>query len=307
MAIFRWLGGDEEGTTAWNLPANWQDENGVQYTVDYPCKDSDFDEAWFDTDVTYGPAGYDVEGDANHALQALKVGPEYDLTLGTSEANPLILEVSKIIDGVEVAEVLISADAAGDIFLKGAGGTDGLAAVRIIGGNDDGEVHLGGVMDRVSLLKANCVLTDDSAIGTRMDVSYLSSRGSDVALTIDDGHTFAPAVYVDGGRITSDATDTLDALVINHGTWNHDGDADITALRLGGGTLNWAAGDIADAQILGGQLDASGSQVKRSVVGTIYDGSLVLANGLRNIAYQITRFGGSIEFDPGETFSRLVP
>lgn len=301
-AIYRWRGAV---STAWKTGTNWIKTDGSTHDVaDYPGKAAG-DQAWFDYAVTtYSPAGIDLSSDAD--LLSFKVGSQFDGTLGSSTANPIIFDMQT----GNTAECLIDAEGAGAMYLKG-GGTNGIYRLTVTGSKTS--LWLAGVLGATTLLKGTGITIDSTTTAlSSLFVGYESSKNNDVDLTIEASSTLPSTIRTSGGTVScSQAVTTLE---LGGGAWTQN-TGSVTTLIMDGGTFYWGADEptttvpsgITTAYIRSGTLDGSRNLQARTItLAVIYtDGTLRVDNGMRNIT--VTQYdyeGGTIKWSEGERLAR---
>ena len=308
---FRWRGNGAGTKSALNDGRNWVDATGAAHIQDhYPFYDAegahagnvDGDSVLFDAAITapaLALAGYDASALGDGA--ALKVLSAYNTTIASSGA--------KLLFDMQVAgQVIVDAENAGDMYLKGAG-ANGIGLVQVIntkGGSTPSVLYLDGDIDRLRALKGKINLQATCVISTELNIGYLTARNSDVNLTITAGATLPAIIDMSGGTITNNVAITT--LRMSDGLWTNAAGA-ITTAKLTGGHFYWNEGAIATAYVEGiAYLDGSGSVTPRTLALCYLgaNGRLNINNGAQSINVTALRILGErpeIQWTPGQVIA----
>lgn len=270
--IFRWTGNAD---TNFNNGANWQDQNGNVYaTGTYPGSLSGrHDDVYFDSAlsaIAHSAAGADLALTSNTSFNTFNVTSAYNGTIG-SAGTPLVILASA---------VQIGASSAGSIYLSGANA----ATASVFNITDGSAITLSGYLSDVTLMKGSLTITDGTTIYGRLTIGFATSQSSDSNLTLGQiaGQGPQQPVTQYGGTVQS--TSQVQYLNIYGGTWFQNAPQAENVI-LDGGTLIWNQGDITQAMIYAGSLNASQSTLPRTLNACwIYPtGSINLDNGVGNV------------------------
>jgi hypothetical protein len=295
--VCRWTGADPITPTLWTALTNWIDVATGIAPVHSPAAGADLDSVLFDTALasptTMSPAGIDLEAGPGAALRLVRVGPNYNGTIG-SLAVPLTVPTATVKAEIEGA-------AAGAMYITG-GGAAGITLFDVTGARTS--LTIGGVTQTLRLWKGIVDLRATATVVSTLYIGYVNSKTGDVQLTIPAGMTLTPASYiVDGGNVNCAVAITT--LNLNGAIWRQA--AALTTLNLNSGTFWWDLGTITLATVRGGTFDASSTQNAREVTAMVmYPGSIVNlnCNELGQItlgAGGITRHGGLLTLNFGMT------
>lgn len=274
MDIYYWIG---VTSTVWNVNTNWERSGGGGT---YPGTG---DAAGFiKPDCPYYPAG----GDKQIDLAEFWVANTFNGNIASS-GTPLQLGAGKVI---------IDAENANGIYLKGGSAGGGLGTVRmdviyILDTAIGKEIVLDAKVGKVYLIKANVEFKSTIVFGGTsplLDIGYLTDTLRDVTLKINYGATLPSAIECRGGTIENYAAiSAIDFLngEMTHGKDTEDNCGDLATPSLRGGKIFWNKGNITTLELLGGTVDGSDGKTDRQIMNCEgFDGAcLDINNGVGNI------------------------
>ncbi len=307
MALFRWQGNGAGTKTDWDDGRNWIDGAGSAYLVArHPGSiPAVFDDVVYDSALGVGAlstAGYDAVAAGDAHLNSLRVGPDYNGTIGLPGAGGQIR--------INCPEVCVQNDDGGDIYLEGGTLGSGLERMTVLSTKSTSHLYLDGYLGDlwiekgIVVLDAGAIFAADANIMTRYNVAILT----DAMLTIPAGVTMPIAGVCTAFGGTVSCAEDVGQLYVYNGQWTQAGD--ITALGMTGGTLIWTSGDIVVAMLEGGKLDGSDSPIPRMLDSVyVYRGaSLDLDNGVLGsivIGTVHEAWGGLTTWQPGERLIQI--
>ena len=292
MDIFRWVGLGAGTKTNWQDGRNWEDENGSPYTqARYPGSNTGlYDEVNIDTALADGASSPTTSCDlsAKEALSVLRIGPDFDGTVGASAGY---LKAA-------IATCRIESKLSAEVYLKGIG-----AGISDLIVTDAGGLYPDGALGNTVLLRGTVALGASTIFGggATFKLSYISSPGSDVTLDIPSAVTLPDEIVMEGGNITCAAP--FDLLKQSDGIWTQTA-GDFSEVEQSAGIFNWQGGNVTLAQV-SGSFDAS-IGVKARTVGILVVGPSATANlnnglsGTITISEYVETWGGIIRWNPGD-------
>ena len=185
--------------------------------------------------------------------------------------------------------------------------------VIIFSNNATAQVELTGKMTRVDLLRGDVDLATGANIAT-LNIGYVTSRGSDVKLTVDSGVEPITVVNQSGGFCDS-AIVAISLHSLVSGTWTQKtGAKTIALLNVFGGLYDWqdAGGTITTVTVWNGKLDASKDGSAKTITNSVdlYPGAtLDISNGGNNITLSgdVVNYGGNLFVDSGSSLAITYP